>query len=804
MSLGKAVVEVGADASGFERDLTKQVDAAATKAQRSLSKLGQGTTQVGKRLTLGVTTPILGIAAASVKASASFQQSMNLLGVNAGIGGAQLTKMGDLAKQMGKDTIFSAGDAADAMLELSKAGFKPAQISGGGVQATMALAATEGLNLADAATITGNAMQAFGLKAKNAAQIADALAAGAVASTASVTSLSEGLGNVGPIARQSGLSLQDTVAALSELDQAGIKGAEGGTALRSFLTRLVPQGKRAKDAMNALGLSFTKSDGSFKSFGQITETLHKKLDGLTASEKAERLQQIFGTYAKQAAAVFLSGGAKAYDKYRTAVEKSGTAQKLSDARMKGTAGAIEQMKGSVDTAALALGDALAPTVVMLAHNIQGLANWFTNLNPAVQHDIAVVGALVAAVGPLLIIGGSLMRTYAGVSKVLTSFSTSMATAEGRSGKLMAATKALAGTGGMLALVDGMRRSSKATSTTSEAMGALETTAGAAAAGFAVGGPLGAGVGALAGGMLSLYQEVKKARGETDHHIASLKTYAGAFDTATAAITRQTAALAYDRLQKNGTIAAAEKLGISERTIVQAALGNVAARQKLAAAITNQNTAEKQTAAMNIANRVLGEARAVDASRLAQLQKNVAIAKTKEEVKKAQAALDKFAQTHATAVVQVNGTTAAIKQVNILSGYIKELTGTTHVISIQKHVTSMGGLLGAGTNAGGTKNWRGGWTWVGEKGPELMRLPHGTQIMSNADSTRAMQKAAAGLYPQIDLGSTFSRYPGATSTPSTSAGSTSKSVALTVVNPVPETTTDSLPRALSTLAFVLGG
>lgn len=39
----------------------------------------------------------------------------------------------------------------------------------------------------------------------------------------------------------------------------------------------------------------------------------------------------------------------------------------------------------------------------------------------------------------------------------------------------------------------------------------------------------------------------------------------------------------------------------------------------------------------------------------------------------------------------------------------------------------------GYNASGTDNWRGGFTWVGENGPELVSLPKGTQIANNQDS-----------------------------------------------------------------------
>lgn len=43
----------------------------------------------------------------------------------------------------------------------------------------------------------------------------------------------------------------------------------------------------------------------------------------------------------------------------------------------------------------------------------------------------------------------------------------------------------------------------------------------------------------------------------------------------------------------------------------------------------------------------------------------------------------------------------------------------------------------GRNAKGTDNWRGGLTWVGEEGPELVELPGGSRILPNRESIAAM-------------------------------------------------------------------
>jgi TP901 family phage tail tape measure protein len=785
VSLGRAVVEVGADTSGFESELDRGVKRGAAKADSAISKIGaKKLTSTGRSLSLAVTAPLVAIGAAAVKTQATFEQNMNLIEANLeGLSASGKKSLGDLAIKLGKDTVFSANEASAAMLELAKGGFSQAQIEGGGVQATMALAATEGLELADAATITGNALNAFGIKAENASTIADALAAGSSASSASVASLAEGLGNVGPIAKQSGLSLQDTVAALAELDQAGIKGAEGGTALRSFLTRLVPTGKKAKEAVHALGLEFKDADGNFRSLGDISAQLHKKLDGLSEAQRAEALQTIFGTYAKQAAAVFLEGGAKGYQKYRTEVDKTGQAQKLADARMKGTAGSLEKMQGSVETAGLALGTALAPTVIKVAGVIEDLANWFSDLDEGTQHTIATLGAVAAALGPVLFIAGKTITTVQTLTGAWAKASASMATAEGKGVALARGLQTLAGVGGMYAVIDGSHRMTKATDESSRALSGLETIGGAAAVGFAAGGPWGAAVGTVAGFALAMKGAIKPTSEEeaaVQGNVASMQDYVGSLDAATAAITKQTRAAIYDRLEKSGLLAQTQALGIADNVAVKAVVGQEGARRKLAAAIDAQTTAHKKNIALNVAQKLLGEEQALDATRLAQLRKNVAIAKTKAEVDKAQAALDKFARSHASPSVTVTGVGTAIKELNSVLTLIHEVTSAKGKASVGAP-GSFSDLYPTGKASGGRVT-AGTPYVVGETRPELFVPDTSGRIIPRV--------------PALPSSQTYGSTGG-------SSWDQSRSASLTIVNPVPKTIEQSAPRALAALQFVMG-
>ena len=154
----------------IDGDVSK-LQSAVAQANTALGTIGSsGVTgaklkSTGKALTAGVTLPLVGIATAGVKTAADFEVSMASLGVNAGIAGKDLDRLGSLAIQLGKDTIFSANEAAMAMLELSKAGLKPAAIEGGALANTLNLAATEGIGLVEASTIMANTMNSFGLEA---------------------------------------------------------------------------------------------------------------------------------------------------------------------------------------------------------------------------------------------------------------------------------------------------------------------------------------------------------------------------------------------------------------------------------------------------------------------------------------------------------------------------------------------------------------------------------------------------------------------------------------------------------------
>ncbi|MFT4081192.1 MAG: phage tail tape measure protein [Nocardioides sp.] len=401
VDLATAYINLTARLDTSSTELTRQLDSVGRDAGTRLSRgIESSASKSGKRYgskfiaalksPLGAITGLMGgigiasVVKDSVNLEAAFSKTMAQVQVSTNAGGSAMDKMRKLAMKLGADTVFSANEAADAMLELGKAGISTKDIMGGGLSGTLTLAAAGGTSLATAATIASNAMNTFNLKGRDMNKIAAALAGGANASSASVESLGQGLQQVGPGAKNAGLSLQETVAALSAFDAAGIKGSDAGTSLKTMLTRLQPSTKAALNSMKSLGLysektgsAFLNTNGSFKSLTQISGLLQKKLGSLTDAEKQQALTQIFGSDASRAATVLMNEGTKGIRKYIKATYDQSAAQKMAKANMSGTAGAMEQLSGAVETAELALGQALAPTV-------QQVAKWLSNvLLPAV-------------------------------------------------------------------------------------------------------------------------------------------------------------------------------------------------------------------------------------------------------------------------------------------------------------------------------------------------------------------------------------------------------------------------------------
>lgn len=347
---------------------TKDLEAGLARAEQSVSKAGSAIqSAMGGALIAGAA----GLGAAlvgSVKSAADFEKGLSAISAVSGATKEQLEGIRATALQLGKDTSFSASEAAAGMEEMVKAGVSLQDVMGGAGRAALDLAAAGGLSVAESATIASNAMNVFSLKGSDMAHVADVIAGAANASAIDVHDFGFSLSAVGAVAATVGLGLEDTATAIAVLGQAGLKGSDAGTSLKTMLLNLDPASKPARSAMKALGIitaeganQFFDAEGKAKSLADISGILQNALKGLTKEQQLSALQTMFGTDAIRAAAIMAKAGSEGFNEMAENMSKV-TAKAVAMERLNNVAGSFETLKGSVETAAIMLGSLFLPAI----------------------------------------------------------------------------------------------------------------------------------------------------------------------------------------------------------------------------------------------------------------------------------------------------------------------------------------------------------------------------------------------------------------------------------------------------------
>lgn len=419
-SLQREIVETEQKLKSL-KETTGSASANLAKVSAVSGEFGNKVKGVGQSL-LPVTGALTGVGVASTVMANNFNDAMSQA---AGALDKPMSEMEDLrqlAIQTGQDTVFSATDAGNAITELAKGGLTEADIKAGALKTTMDLAASSGMDLGEAANVVVQAMGAFGLSANESAEAANALAGAAAASSTDVEPLTQALAQCSAGAKNAGWSIQETTAVLARFADAGIEGSDAGTSLKTMLQRLAAPTDSAATMIEQLGIQTRDSNGDLLGASEIAEELQNKLGGLDSASRDAALSTIFGSDAMRAATVMMDSGTEGIQKYINAANDQEAAQRLANSQMSDGSRAIEELKGSLETAAIQIGDTLAPIVQKVAELITALVNKFSALPEGVQQVIVVVGILVAALGPLLMIIGQISLGISAVAGVLSKLS----------------------------------------------------------------------------------------------------------------------------------------------------------------------------------------------------------------------------------------------------------------------------------------------------------------------------------------------------------------------------------------------
>lgn len=305
------------------------------------------------------TAAVIGVASVAaakktIDVGKSFEAGMSEVQAISGASGKDLEKLSAKAKQMGATTKFSATESATALKYMAMAGWKTNQMVSG-LSGVMNLAAASGEDLGTVSDIVTDSMTAFGLKAKDSGHFADVLAKASSSSNTNVAMMGETFKYVAPLAGSMKYSIEDTATAIGLMANAGIKGSQAGTELRSILTRLVKPPKDAAAALSALGISTTKADGSMKPMRQTMAELREKFSGLTDSQKSQYAAAIAGQEAMSGLLAIVNASDSDFNKLQKAIDNSsGAAKKQADIMNNNLQGALYDLGSAAEAVGIGI------------------------------------------------------------------------------------------------------------------------------------------------------------------------------------------------------------------------------------------------------------------------------------------------------------------------------------------------------------------------------------------------------------------------------------------------------------------
>lgn len=410
MNSFSVVAVISANISKYQNAL-KQVYGETNKLKgltvSNSQMMGESLQSIGKALTLGVTAPLVGVGIKSVKTASEFEAAMSQVKAISGATGGDFKRLEDIAKKMGATTKFTAIDSAEALKYMGMAGWKTDQMIAG-LPPIMNLAAASGENLGTVSDIVTDSLTAFGLKATDAARFSDVLAAAATNSNTNVGLMGETFKYAAPVAGALGYSIEDTAVAVGLMANAGIKGSQAGTSLRSAFTRLVKPTKEVEKGLSMIGLKADDFRG--KSLHETIDILRDSFKGLDGSQQAEIASMIFGQRAMSGMLGIINASEEDYNKLTTAIQNSsGSADEMAKIMNDNLHGDLVLLQSAVEGAAIAIGERLRPFIRDVVQKIREWVDWFNQLDPATQDMIVKLGIFAAAIGPVVFVLGGFLK-----------------------------------------------------------------------------------------------------------------------------------------------------------------------------------------------------------------------------------------------------------------------------------------------------------------------------------------------------------------------------------------------------------
>ena len=282
-----------------------------------------------------------------------FQLIMERVGGVTNTVGDEFERLTGFARKLGETTIFTATQAAEAMEELGRVGYSTSQILAT-LPEVLNVAAAEGIELAKAAKIVSANLKSFELHASSAGRLTNALAAASVSSAGTMEGFGVALRTVGTFAHTANVSIEETLAMLAKLADAGLTPRRAAVALRQMIQQLQKLERGgAEQELERIGLSMADIDPKIVGLSTAIRRLQERI--LSFGSDADRIFTLRGSQAFQ---ILAQVGGESLESFTQSITGTTAAQRLAARQMETTHGSMKRMTSVFQELQISLGTGL--------------------------------------------------------------------------------------------------------------------------------------------------------------------------------------------------------------------------------------------------------------------------------------------------------------------------------------------------------------------------------------------------------------------------------------------------------------
>ena len=382
---------------------TKTINEAGQDASKAGGLFGKFGEDVKAGIAMGFGMSTVGMVASAcnmvkqgivdtIQTTAQFEQSMANVKAITGATGKEFDTLTVFARELGATTMMSAQESADAMAFLGMAGWRTSEMMAG-LPAILDLTVASGRDFATVADIVSDNLTAFGLTASDATMYSDALAYAMSNANVNMDTLGESLKYIAPVATSAGVSMQEAVAMTMMLGDAGIKGSQAGTTLRTVMLNLTGANEKATAKLKELGVAVFDSEGKTRSFADIIRDLNKATEGMTDAQKTAIANTLVGKTAVSGFSVLLDQGADKLQAYTDGIHNSsGASAEMAEIMGDTLQGKVKIFESAMQDLQITIGNAVLPTLTAGVESLTNFVTWLGQGCPLVQEATVELGA----------------------------------------------------------------------------------------------------------------------------------------------------------------------------------------------------------------------------------------------------------------------------------------------------------------------------------------------------------------------------------------------------------------------------